>query len=95
MAYITDKQIDSILQSVAKSIYSLTGPEDTRIFSSHSIRVGAYVLLHSSGGDGEFIKLRLCWKSDTFIFYLRNTTLLIGQHCSAVSNILDTVQSLG
>eukprot|EP00957_Ditylum_brightwellii_P042891 3247012-Ditylum_brightwellii.AAC.1 len=85
----------SILQSVAKSLYNLTNLEDTRRFSSHSIRVGACVLLHSLGKDGEFIKLRLHWKSETFRFYLRSTTLLVGQHCSAVSNILDTFQALG
>eukprot|EP00957_Ditylum_brightwellii_P098966 7539086-Ditylum_brightwellii.AAC.1 len=57
--------------------------EDIRRLSSHSIRVGVCVLPHSSGNAGEFIKLRLHWKSDTFRFYLRNTTLLAGQHCSA------------
>ena len=93
MSYITDKQIDTILQSVAKSLYNLTNLEDIRRFSSHSIRVGACVLLHSSGKDGEFIKLQLRWKSDTFRLYLRNTTLLAGQHCSAVANILDTAQA--
>eukprot|EP00957_Ditylum_brightwellii_P161737 12314513-Ditylum_brightwellii.AAC.1 len=69
MTYITDKQRDSILQSVAKSIYSLTEPEGIRRFSSRSIRVGACVLLHSSEKDGEVIKLRLRWKSDTFRLY--------------------------
>eukprot|EP00957_Ditylum_brightwellii_P158890 12093809-Ditylum_brightwellii.AAC.1 len=92
--YVTDKQIDSILQSVVKSLYSLTFLEYIRRFSSHSIRVGACVLFHSSGKDGEFINLRLHWKSDTFRLYLRNTILLAGQHCSAVSNILDIVQPL-
>eukprot|EP00957_Ditylum_brightwellii_P024618 1859657-Ditylum_brightwellii.AAC.1 len=93
MSYITDKQIDSILQSVAKSIYNLTSLEDIRRFSSHSIRVGAFVLLHSSGKDGEFMKLQLRWKSDTFRLSLRNTTLLAGQYCSAVANILETAQA--
>eukprot|EP00957_Ditylum_brightwellii_P110668 8440108-Ditylum_brightwellii.AAC.1 len=90
---ITDKQIDSVLQSVAKSLYNLTNLEKSRRFSSHFIRVGACVLLHNSGKDGKFIKLRLHWKPDTFRLYLGNTTLLSGQHCSAVSNILDTAQA--
>eukprot|EP00957_Ditylum_brightwellii_P202267 15329363-Ditylum_brightwellii.AAC.1 len=78
-----------------KSLYNLTNLEDIKRFSSHSIRVGACVLLHSSGKDGDFIKLRLHWKSDTCRLYLRNTTLLSAQHCLAVSNILDTAQTFG
>eukprot|EP00957_Ditylum_brightwellii_P164954 12559603-Ditylum_brightwellii.AAC.1 len=93
MSYITEKQVDSILQSVAKSLYNLTNLEDIRRFSSNSIRVGACVLLHSSGKDGELIKIRLHWKSDTFRLYLRNTALIAGQHCSAVTKLLDTAQA--
>eukprot|EP00957_Ditylum_brightwellii_P089567 6821607-Ditylum_brightwellii.AAC.1 len=77
---------------IAKEVYNLTLPEDIKRFSSHSIRVGACVLLYSSWKDGEFIKLRLRWKSDTFILYLRSTTLLAGQHCKAVEGLIDSVQ---
>eukprot|EP00957_Ditylum_brightwellii_P189524 14426244-Ditylum_brightwellii.AAC.1 len=61
---------------VAKEVYDLTFPKDIKMFSSHSIRVGTCVLLHSSRKDDKFIKLRLRWKSDVFQLYLRNTTLL-------------------
>eukprot|EP00957_Ditylum_brightwellii_P208882 15359365-Ditylum_brightwellii.AAC.1 len=56
---------------VAKNIQNLTLPEDIQRLSSHSIRVGTCVLLHSSGKDGDFIKLKLRWKSDTFRLYMR------------------------
>eukprot|EP00957_Ditylum_brightwellii_P089903 6846774-Ditylum_brightwellii.AAC.1 len=49
--YISDKDIESILQLVAKEVYNLTLPEDIKKFSSRSIRVEACVLLHSSGKD--------------------------------------------
>eukprot|EP00957_Ditylum_brightwellii_P105903 8077119-Ditylum_brightwellii.AAC.1 len=49
--YISDKDIKSVLQLVAKEVYNLTLPEDIKRFSSHFIRVGACVLLHSSGKD--------------------------------------------
>ena len=86
------KDIESVLQMVAKEVHNLTLLEDIKRFSSHSIRVGACVLLYSSGKDGEFIKLRLRWKSDTFRLYLKNTTLLAGQHCEAVEGLIDSVQ---
>eukprot|EP00957_Ditylum_brightwellii_P210243 15364722-Ditylum_brightwellii.AAC.1 len=71
---------------VAKDLFNLTLPDDIKLFPSHSIRVGACVLLHSSWKDGDFIKLRLRWKSDTFRLYLMNITLLAVQHCQAVEN---------
>eukprot|EP00957_Ditylum_brightwellii_P200101 15253970-Ditylum_brightwellii.AAC.1 len=77
---------------VVKDLYNLILPDDIKCFPSHSIRVGACVLLHISGKDGDFIQLRLRWKSDTFRLYLRNTTLLAGQHCQAVENLADSVQ---
>ena len=77
---------------VLKEVYSLTLPDDIKRFSSHSIGVGACVLLHHSGKDSKFIKLRLRWESDTFRLYLRNTTLLAGQHCKAVEGLIDSVQ---
>eukprot|EP00957_Ditylum_brightwellii_P195220 14873087-Ditylum_brightwellii.AAC.1 len=49
--YISDKYIEPVLQLVAKKVYNLTLPKDIKRFSSHSIRVGACVLLHSSGKD--------------------------------------------
>eukprot|EP00957_Ditylum_brightwellii_P172177 13107334-Ditylum_brightwellii.AAC.1 len=38
--YISDKDIESVLQFVAKEAYNLTLPKDIKMFSSHSIRVG-------------------------------------------------------
>eukprot|EP00957_Ditylum_brightwellii_P007977 604318-Ditylum_brightwellii.AAC.1 len=78
----------------AKDLYSLTLPEDIKRFSSYSIRVGACVLFHSSGKDGDFIHLQFWWKSDTFRLSLRNTMLLAGQHCQAVENLVDSAQVL-
>eukprot|EP00957_Ditylum_brightwellii_P065377 4959698-Ditylum_brightwellii.AAC.1 len=74
---------------VAKDLYNLALPEDIKRFSSHSIRVGTCVLLHNSGKDDDFIKLWLRWKSNTLRLYLRNTTLLVGQHCQAMESLED------
>eukprot|EP00957_Ditylum_brightwellii_P206074 15346661-Ditylum_brightwellii.AAC.2 len=76
---------------VAKYLYNLTLPEDIKWFSSHSIRIGACVLLHSSGKDGDFIKLRLRWKSGTSRLYLMSATLLSDQHYQAGENLVGSV----
>eukprot|EP00957_Ditylum_brightwellii_P014759 1113132-Ditylum_brightwellii.AAC.1 len=49
--YTSDKDIESVLRLVAKEVYNLTLSKDIKRFSSHSIRVGACVLLHRSGKD--------------------------------------------
>ena len=79
--------IDHILQKTAKAVYSLTDPNDIKKFTTHSIRVGAAVSLHSAGKSGSYIKIRLRWRSDTFLLYLRNTTTLALQHVAAINSV--------
>jgi hypothetical protein len=69
-------------------LYNITDPKELQRFSSHSIRVGAAVTLHTCGKDGEYIKIRLRWRSDTFRLYLRNTEFIADQHNEAVAKIL-------
>ena len=81
---ITDKQIEKTLQSAARSVYGYSKKEAKQRFTSHSIRVGACVLLHEVGKTAAFIKERLRWKSDSFMEYLRNTARLAHQHAAAL-----------
>ena len=46
----------------------------------HSLRVGACVLLHSSNASADTIKWRLCWKSDSYRMYLRDTAAIAKTH---------------
>ena len=55
-------------------------------FTSHSIRVGACVLLHAQNISAEDIKFRLRWRSDTFRTYLRNILPLAERHKEAIAN---------
>ena len=37
-----------------------------------------------AGENGDTIKIRLRWKYDTLMLYLRNTTALTANHCNTV-----------
>ena len=84
--FIDDVHIKTILQEAAQSIYHITKKEDISKFTAHSIRVGAYVLLHAQNISSEDIKFRLRWRSDSFRMYLRNINQLAERHKDAIAN---------
>ena len=86
VTYIDDTHVCRILQEAANSVYKITNKEDLKRFTSHSIRVGACVLLHSQNISTEDIKFRLRWRSDAFRMYLRNITQLADRHRDAITN---------
>ena len=51
--YIDDTHIKSILQEAASNIYNIKCKKDLSNFTSHSIRVGACVLLHAQNISAE------------------------------------------
>ena len=61
---ITSRHVENFLQKLAKSVYNITKTEELKRFSSHSIRVGACVLLHENNCTCKFIKVQLRWRSD-------------------------------
>ena len=85
-SYIFHTQVQSSLRAIAKRIYTLTDQTHINKYSCHSIRVGACVLLHSSGADTLTIKFRLRWRSDSFMEYLRNTPRLASLHTQIISS---------
>ena len=84
IGYIDDVHIKSLLQEAAKEIYKINKKDDLAKFSAHSIRVGAYVLLHAQNISTEDIKFRLRWRSDSFRMYLRNILQLAERHRDAI-----------
>jgi hypothetical protein len=86
IAYIDDIHISTLLQEAAKNVYNITKKDEVSRFTSHSIRVGACVLLHSQNISSEDIKFRLKWRSDSFRMYLRNVVQLAERHKNAVAN---------
>ena len=83
--YIFQSQVEKSLQSLAKIVYNIKSTSELKKYSCHSVRVGACVLLHSSGADALTIKFRLRWRSDSFMEYLRNTPRLAALHTHILS----------
>ena len=84
--YITDIHITQLLQEAATGAHNITCKKDLARFTAHSLRVGACVLLHSQGSTAELIKLRLRWKSDAFMCYLRNIDAIAEIHRDVIRN---------
>ena len=70
--FIDDIHIKSLLQEAAGIEYNIKCKKELSAFTSHSVRVGACVLLHAQNTSAEDIKFRLRWRYDTFRTYLRN-----------------------
>ena len=84
---ITSVDIESEMRAAACSVYSLDPVRDKvdlQRWSSHSLRVGACVILHALGFQPVDIKFILRWRSDAYLVYLRNTAILAIRHVQAM-----------
>ena len=83
--FIDHHSVELELKSCARKVLKLTKLTDIARFTTHSIRVGACVLLHENGADSLLIKSRLRWRSDSFLNYLRNTLSLANAHADFIN----------
>ena len=84
--YIDDFHVTHMLQSLATQVYNIKSSNDLAKFTTHSLRMGACVLLHETNQTPDFIRARLRWRSDTYLMYLRNTPKLAKLHNMAINN---------
>lgn len=84
MKYITGARFADHVRKVIQLAIPQIPAEELKLYSAHSIRVTACVLLHEAGYDGSFIKLRLRWKSECYTIYLRDTKIIRVQHNKAL-----------
>jgi hypothetical protein len=71
------------MRETACRLYQLDPFKDKaalQLWSAHSLRVGACVILHTMGFTESQIKWILRWRSNAFMVYLRNTAVLARQH---------------
>ena len=78
--FINQKQVQSFIREAASKVYNITSKEKLKLFSCHSVRVGACVALHVGGADPMSIKARLRWRSNSFEMYLRHVVRLGSIH---------------
>ena len=70
---------------IETEVHELTDPSEAALYSAHSMRVTAAVLLHQVGKTPEYIKIRLRWVLNAFESYLRNTDVIMDQHVDALA----------
>lgn len=88
--YITDIDITNVMRANAARTYKLNPKTQKAVlqkWSSHSLRVGACVILHSMGFTESQIQFLLRWRSLAFMCYLRNLAFLSDQQNEAISLI--------
>jgi hypothetical protein len=84
--WIVRSSVDRLLKMAATACYDLTQAELGQ-YSSHSLRVGASVILNAAGFSEMDIMSRLRWKSDAYKVYLRNINVLAAKHTQAMSEV--------
>jgi hypothetical protein len=87
---ITASNVAQYLRLAAAAVYGIDpatplGRTDILRWSSHSLRVGACVILHVNGFSSSEIQFLLRWKSDAFMQYLRNLGTLSRKQNAALS----------
>ena len=78
--YLTGKTLTDYIRKIAKKLYPHMTEEELSYFSCHSFRVWAAVLLSEAGKDGDYIKIRLRWCSESYRVYLRDTLNSAAEH---------------
>lgn len=75
---VTSSLATTAMRLLSNKVYGLTDKE-LKLFSRHSIRVGACCALFAQGFSPDFIKRCLRWKSDSWQTYVRDL-LVIAQN---------------
>jgi hypothetical protein len=84
---VTANDVSQCMRYLAQAVYNVSGPE-LQLFSAHSLRVGACVILHAQGFNEIQIQFILRWRSLAFMAYLRNLTALSQQQNKAFNDFL-------
>ena len=96
---VTGHNVAHVMQETAAITYSLdpnikSHAIELARWTSHSIRVGACVILHSEGFTTIQIQFLLRWRSDAFMEYLRNVQALTTKQTMAIDKMADMPQVL-
>ena len=90
LRYITSNDINYVFRRAAAAVYKLDPVADAKsltLWSSHSLRVGACVILHAMGFTDVQIMWLLRWNSTAFMTYLRNVAVLSNRQNIAFSEV--------
>jgi len=97
VVYLTDKALTAFIRKAVKAAYPDISKEELMLYSCHSLRVWAAVLLHEAGKLPDFIKKRLRWLGESYRVYLRDTLKTSQQHNEALADssqaVIDILES--
>lgn len=86
---VTAGEIETTMRRLAATSYNIdprSQKSKLRLWSAHSLRVGACVILHGMNFTESQIKHLLRWRSDAFMMYLRNLHQLSSAQNEAVTD---------
>lgn len=86
---ITEADISRVIRDLASRVYDMPLSETAGQWTSHSVRVGACVLLWSKGYSGEFIQRALRWQGDSWRDYVREVPQHADMHNEAINAMMD------
>ena len=85
--FVTPDVIEKHMRTIASHVHGLDpvkDKEELQRWSSHSLRIGACVILYTMGFTETQLKFLLRWKSDAFMSYLRNLAAVAQQQTFAL-----------
>ncbi len=96
--YLTRNKNAKLLRKAVKEVRPDTTSDELKRYSTHSLRVWAWVLLDEAGKSPNYIKKRLQWLGDSFRMYLRDTAIIQHQHVvawlAASQEVMDLISAL-
>ena len=84
-SFITNEHVQVLVRSAASAVYNINDHNRLRLWSCHSIRVGACVQLYNSKHSPDKIQHLLRWKSVTWRDYLRDCSSLSASQLDGIS----------
>ena len=82
---ISNKYTSDHLQAIAKATYGVTRKAELKWYVSHYVWAGSCVLFSEGRYDCAFVKIRLYWKSESFLIFLRSVDHMTVRHSATTS----------
>ena len=98
LTMVNSDHIDKSFQASAQRCYDIntatkTGKNDIKKWTSHSLRMGACVLMHLANATASDIQFRSRWKSDCFKICLRDLQGMAICHKNQIVSVITDDES--
>jgi hypothetical protein len=82
---LNDLEIRDILRELAKTVHEVNDPIELSKYTTHSVRVGACVILFLANVPKDIIKFCLRWLGESWREYLRHLPVMAAQQINAIN----------